>query len=90
MIGLTGLIKFDTAGYRSDFELEIIDVGVEGVAKIGIYNTKSGMEWIPKPQSTVAESQLSLRNTTFRVLIALVQFLIFYLFNAQLKFKLLR
>ncbi|KRT85106.1 hypothetical protein AMK59_2738, partial [Oryctes borbonicus] len=42
--GLTGVIKFDAKGYRSDFEAEIIELTTDGLKKIGTWNTTTGLK----------------------------------------------
>ena len=38
MRGLTGRIKFDQHGLRTDFTLEIVELKKDGLLKVGIYN----------------------------------------------------
>ena len=39
MDGLTGRIKFDTRGFRSDFDLEIIELKKEGLYRLKLFYT---------------------------------------------------
>ena len=71
MEGLTGLIKFDTAGFRSDFRLDIIRVTEEGLAKIGLWNSTNTIQWLPKVHPPNSDIEFSLQNKTFIVLIAI-------------------
>ncbi|XP_048512589.1 glutamate receptor ionotropic, kainate 2-like [Athalia rosae] len=71
MRGLTGLIKFDPAGYRSNFELDVVSLTDEGLVKIGMWNTSNGIEYLPKINPLSDSADISLRNRTFRVLISL-------------------
>ncbi|XP_012251025.2 glutamate receptor ionotropic, kainate 2-like isoform X2 [Athalia rosae] len=68
--GLTGLIKFDPAGYRSNFELELINLNLKGIQKIGIWNITNGIDYLPS-MAALEVGEPSLRNKTFIVLIAL-------------------
>lgn len=72
MEGLTGMVKFDTRGYRSEFAIDILNLDEDGLKKIGIWNSTQGFKWIPKPVIAEADTELSLHNQTFRVLISLV------------------
>ena len=72
MRGLTGLVKFDTSGFRSDFQLDILNVGWDGIKKIGIWNSTTTIDWIPESSTYDQNADLTLRNITFRVLISLV------------------
>ena len=38
MEGLTGRIKFDSRGFRTDFDLEIVELKKEGLVKVGSWN----------------------------------------------------
>ncbi|XP_076391777.1 glutamate receptor ionotropic, kainate 2 isoform X2 [Megachile rotundata] len=71
MEGLTGLIKFDTAGFRSDFQLDIVHVTETGLEKIGIWNSTNSIQWLPKAHTPSSDIEFSLQNKTFIVLIAI-------------------
>ena len=45
MTGLTGKIKFDQHGIRSDFVLEIVELKKDGLIKVGEWNEKSGVNF---------------------------------------------
>lgn len=73
--GLTGLIKFDHEGFRSDFELDIIELTTEGIVKKGIWNTTLGANLthaIDAEDETTVTGDL--RNMTFTVMISLVMY----------------
>ncbi|XP_017892961.2 glutamate receptor ionotropic, kainate 1-like [Ceratina calcarata] len=70
MEGLTGLIKFDTAGFRSDFHLDVIRIAEGGPKKIGVWNSTSPVAWITEKHTQMSE-EMSLVNRTFIVLIAI-------------------
>lgn len=72
-VGLTGLIKFDTAGFRSDFQLDVIRVAEDGVKKIGTWNSTNSIEWLPENRPINSDIEFSLQNKTFIVLIAIVR-----------------
>lgn len=73
MEGLTGLIKFDTAGFRSDFQLDVVRVTEDGLKKIGAWNSTSNVEWLLESHISSSEAELSLQNKTFIILIAIVR-----------------
>lgn len=45
MKGLTGVIKFDHQGFRSDFTLDIIELTREGLQKAGSWNSSEGVNY---------------------------------------------
>ncbi|KAL0117227.1 hypothetical protein PUN28_010223 [Cardiocondyla obscurior] len=69
--GLSGAIKFDTAGFRSEFELDIVTLGSKGLLKIGKWKPNFGIQWLrdyKNPKINVGEN---LSNKHFIVLISL-------------------
>ncbi|XP_011705439.1 PREDICTED: LOW QUALITY PROTEIN: glutamate receptor ionotropic, kainate 4-like, partial [Wasmannia auropunctata] len=72
MRGLTGLVKFDRDGFRSNIELDIVRLTENGLIKIGGWNSTVGesIDWLPEPPSK-SEIKLNIQNKTFIVLIAL-------------------
>ncbi|KAK9303596.1 hypothetical protein QLX08_004759 [Tetragonisca angustula] len=73
MEGLTGLIKFDTAGFRSDFQLDVVRVTEDGLKKIGVWNSTSNVEWLLEAHVPNPGAELTLQNKTFIILIAINQ-----------------
>ncbi|CAL7945896.1 unnamed protein product [Xylocopa violacea] len=71
MEGLSGLIKFDTAGFRSDFRMDVIRVTEDGPKRIGIWNSTNTVEWLMEQYPSKSDEELSLQNKTFIVLIAI-------------------
>lgn len=69
--GLSGDIHFDQKGYRSNFQVEVIELATDGIRKIGTWNSTDGL-YLARAVPSVDESILSLRNKTFVVLTALV------------------
>lgn len=70
--GLSGEIQFDQKGYRSNFQIELIELVSDGIKKIGTWNTSDGL-YLERSHPVIDESVLSLRNKTFFVLTALVR-----------------
>ncbi|XP_076178431.1 glutamate receptor ionotropic, kainate 2 isoform X2 [Ptiloglossa arizonensis] len=71
MQGLTGLIKFDTAGFRSDFQLDVLRLTEDGLKKIGMWNSTNSIEWQPESDPPKSEMEFNLQNKTFIILIAI-------------------
>lgn len=73
--GLSGLIKFDTQGFRSDYVLEIIELIESGINKIGTWNSTEGLNITRHPMDyeVVQPIEGSLRDKSFKVLLALVR-----------------
>ncbi|XP_028050144.1 glutamate receptor ionotropic, kainate 2 isoform X2 [Monomorium pharaonis] len=69
--GLTGMIKFDTAGFRSEFQLDIINLGYKGLYKVGRWEPNSGFQWKPGYRIPGIDDNKSLRNQHFIILISL-------------------
>ncbi|XP_068243537.1 glutamate receptor ionotropic, kainate 2-like isoform X3 [Palaemon carinicauda] len=70
--GLTGLIKFNTEGFRSDFQLDIVEVDVkEGLKKVGTWTQVGGANYTRSWAEAVETVETNLHNKTLRVSIAL-------------------
>ncbi|XP_072745109.1 glutamate receptor ionotropic, kainate 2 isoform X2 [Anoplolepis gracilipes] len=71
--GLTGLVKFDRDGVRSNIQLDVVRLTENGLIKIGVWNSTTGknIEWISETNTKKSDIELSLQNQTFTVLIAL-------------------
>ncbi|KAG5316711.1 GRIK2 protein, partial [Acromyrmex insinuator] len=71
--GLTGLVKFDRDGLRSNIKLDIVRLTEKkGLIKIGEWNSTAGenIEWLPD-NTQKSDSKLNIQNKTFTVLISL-------------------
>ncbi|XP_077258758.1 glutamate receptor ionotropic, kainate 2-like isoform X2 [Temnothorax americanus] len=71
--GLTGLIRFDTAGFRTEFQLDIVNLGNEGLYKVGRWETNFGIQWKPGYRIPGVDDDKSLRDKHFLVLISLTE-----------------
>ena len=71
--GLTGLVKFDNEGFRSDFHLHVFQLREEEITPIGSWNISHGtqIKFPDKENDVVMES--SLQNTSFVVITTLVK-----------------
>ncbi|XP_043469345.1 glutamate receptor ionotropic, kainate 2 isoform X3 [Leptopilina heterotoma] len=68
MTGLSGIIKFDHQGFRSDFVLDIIELNTkDGVKKIGTWNSTKGVNFTRSYGEVYTEIVESLQNKTFTV-----------------------
>ncbi|KAH8418012.1 hypothetical protein KR222_010349, partial [Zaprionus bogoriensis] len=70
--GLTGAIRFDYEGLRTDFQLEVIELSVSGMQQIGQWSTEGGFEMNrPAPAHTLEPDMRSLMNKSFVVVTAI-------------------
>ncbi|XP_055684018.1 glutamate receptor ionotropic, kainate 2 isoform X2 [Lutzomyia longipalpis] len=70
--GLTRDIKFDHRGHRTDFFLDIVELGPAGLEKVGVWNSTDGLASARVvPPYDFSGDDGSLRNRTFIVLTAL-------------------
>lgn len=72
MRGLTGVIKFDHQGFRSDFTLDIVELSREGLKKIGTWNVSAGVNFTRTYGETYTQIVEILQNKTFVVTTILV------------------
>ncbi|XP_015173134.1 PREDICTED: glutamate receptor ionotropic, kainate 2-like [Polistes dominula] len=70
MHGLSGPVKFDTSGYRSDFKLEIVSLNIEGLNKVGDWYSTNSIRWVQKSGLPANEIKV-LQDKHFIVLISL-------------------
>lgn len=78
--GLTGDIRFDVQGKRTDFVVGIIELASAGVLKVGTWNSSTGLNFSRIYVESSAEFDASsLKNMTFRVLTSLVKIIFFFL-----------
>jgi len=75
------MIRFDTAGFRSEFQLDIVNLGEKGLYKVGKWKTNFGIQWQPGYRIPGIDVNKSLRHKHFLVLISLVCVLIRYYSN---------
>eukprot|EP00094_Tigriopus_californicus_P003973 TCALIF_03827-PA protein Name:"Similar to GRIK2 Glutamate receptor ionotropic, kainate 2 (Macaca fascicularis)" AED:0.16 eAED:0.16 QI:0/0.7/0.45/1/0.8/0.81/11/0/556 len=64
MQGLTGKIKFDQHGLRTDFELEITELKKDGLVKVGTWTEKGGINFTRNYTESYSEIVESLQNKT--------------------------
>ncbi|XP_050533361.1 glutamate receptor ionotropic, kainate 2-like [Daktulosphaira vitifoliae] len=72
--GLTGKIKFDQEGFRSDIDLELVDLTQNGLRVTGTWSTKTGVNIsVTTSPQAVQSGKEDLRNMTFVVITALTK-----------------
>ncbi|XP_054273168.1 glutamate receptor ionotropic, kainate 2-like [Macrosteles quadrilineatus] len=72
--GVTGLVKFDHEGFRTDFKLDILDLTTEGFRKIGTWNITEGVNFTQVASEYEDPNEFQrqdLRNMSFVVMISL-------------------
>lgn len=73
MRGLTGVIKFDHQGFRSDFVLDVIELSREGLKKIGVWNSTEGVNFTRTYGEAYTQIVEIIQNKTFVVTTILVR-----------------
>ena len=73
MEGLTGNIKFDSLGFRSDFILEVVELKKEGLFKVGSWSQADGINFTRNYTETYNEVVESLHNKTLKITTILVR-----------------
>lgn len=71
MKGLTGVIKFDHQGFRSDFSLDIVELSKDGLRKVGTWNSTEGVNYTRTYGESQKEIVEILQNKTLVVTIIL-------------------
>lgn len=72
MRSLTGVIKFDNQGFRTNFVLDIVELTKEGLTKIGTWNSTEGVNFTRTYREVYTQIVESLQNKTFIVTTILV------------------
>ena len=71
--GLTGKIQFDTLGFRSNFDLDIIELKKEGLVKVGSWSQELGANFTRNFTESYTEIVESLHNKTLKITTILVR-----------------
>ena len=89
MKGLTGTIKFDQHGLRSDFTLEIVELKKDGLIKVGVWMENMGVNFTRNFTENYNEIVDSLQNKTLVVTTIFVRYEIdhFEIFVLKIYFK---
>ena len=67
MDGLTGKVKFDKSGLRTDFTLDIVELKRHGLEKVGTWHDKDGIKFSRNFMKTYSQIVESLQNKTLVV-----------------------
>ncbi|XP_076267894.1 kainate-type ionotropic glutamate receptor subunit 1D [Rhynchophorus ferrugineus] len=67
MRGLTGVIKFDHQGFRTDFMLDVIELTRDGLKKIGTWNSSEGVNFTRTYGEAYTQIVEIIQNKTFVV-----------------------
>ena len=67
MDGLTGKVKFDQLGLRTDFTLEIVELKRKGLTMVGSWHDQHGFKFLNHPTESRSEVVESLENKTLVV-----------------------
>lgn len=70
---MTGVIKFDNQGFRTDFELDVVEVNKEGLSKIGTWNSSQGINFTRSFVESYSNIVDNLHNKTLVVTLILVR-----------------
>ena len=73
MDGLSGKIKFDAEGFRSNFELDIVELKKDGLAKVGAWDPINGANFSYNFTEITTGIVQSLHNKTLIVSTILVR-----------------
>jgi hypothetical protein len=67
MEGLTGQISFDSLGFRSNFNLDIVELKKEGLTKVGSWNREIGVNFTRNFTEAYEGIKNSLKNQTLKI-----------------------
>ena len=81
MKGLTGTIKFDQHGLRSDFTLEIVELKKDGLMQVGVWQENKGVNFTRNFTESYNEIVDSLQNKTLVVTTIFVRIHYLYLLS---------
>ena len=72
--GLTGLVKFDQYGLRTDFSLDIVELHKSGLEKVGTWHDRFGIEFDRLTSLKSSEPKKTIENKTIVVTTIKVSF----------------
>ena len=86
-IGLTGPIKFDTSGLRTQFELDLMELQVTGLERVGTWNSLDHLEAGRKQEDISGEKNSDpMANKTFVITTILVRLRTCFILNVKRRF----
>lgn len=83
MDGLSGNVQFDVEGLRTNFMVDILELSLGGLMKIGEWNSTMRSFKFQRPQKPQKIKEHNVFNTTFTVLISIVRFSFFLFFQSN-------
>ena len=88
-IGLTGPIKFDTSGLRTQFELDLMELQVDGLERVGSWNSLDHLISGRKQEDIDSEANSDpMANKTFVITTILVSsFISRFIVTIQVQFQ---
>ncbi|GFQ79673.1 hypothetical protein TNCT_537371, partial [Trichonephila clavata] len=70
--GMTGFINFSKEGFRTNFTFDVLELKRNGLSKVGIWNSASGLNFTWNYSVAYEEVLQSLKNRTLKVITILV------------------
>ncbi|XP_045122120.1 LOW QUALITY PROTEIN: glutamate receptor ionotropic, kainate 2-like [Portunus trituberculatus] len=67
LLGYTGHIEFDSYGFRTEFTMDIIQLGPNNLTKVGTWNKKTGTNYTRTQNETIKDVIQGLHNKTLIV-----------------------
>ena len=86
--GLTGLVKFDQYGLRTDFTLDIVELHKSGLEKVGTWHDRFGIEFDRLTSLKSSEPKKTIENKT--IVVTTIKVSRFHLHNSYHVFISLR
>ncbi|XP_037082453.1 glutamate receptor ionotropic, kainate 2-like [Pollicipes pollicipes] len=71
LTGLTGKVEFDREGFRTDFDLDIVELSKDGLVKVGTWTARTGANYTRSYGEKILEIEHSLWNKTLKVFMTL-------------------
>ncbi|XP_071039328.1 glutamate receptor ionotropic, kainate 2-like [Parasteatoda tepidariorum] len=65
--GMTGFLKFDREGYRTNFSLDVLELKRNGLSKVGVWDSSKGLHFTWNYTVAYSEVIQSLKNRTLKV-----------------------
>ena len=79
--GLTGLVKFDQYGLRTDFTLDIVELHKSGLEKVGTWHDRFGIEFDRLTSLKSSEPKKTIENKT--IIVTTIKVSGFHLHNSD-------
>lgn len=73
MSGLSGEVRFDQEGFRSNFDVEVYELVAFGRVPVAKYNAKTGLVYSRTIHTSVKVQDDTIRNAHLRIISSLVR-----------------